>query len=69
MFLNIRWLLERRFICLRRMVVWGSAGLGCLTKLCLVTGYGVLRRKVTGYVVKLLQPSMVRLEEASAREL
>ena len=69
MFLNIRWLLGRRFVCLWRMVAWGSGGLGCLTKLCLVSGYGVLGRKVIGYGIKLLQPSMVRLEEAGALEL
>ena len=52
-FLNIRWLLGRRFVCRWRMVAWGSEGLGYLTKLCLVTGYGVLGRKVTGYGIKL----------------
>ena len=48
---------------------WGSGGLGCLTKLCFVSGCGILGRKVTVYGVKLLQPSMVRLEEAGALEL
>ena len=50
-------------------MVWGSGGLGCLTKLCLVSGNGVLGRKVIGYGVKLLQPSLVRLKEAGALEL
>ena len=50
-------------------MVWGSRGLVCSTKLCLVGGYGILGRKVTGYGIKLLQPSMVRLEEIGALEL
>ena len=69
MFLNIHWLLMRRFVFLWKMVVWGSRGLVCSTKLCLVSGYGILGRKVTGYGIKLLQPSMVRLEEIGALEL
>ena len=46
MLLNILWLLGRRFVSLWRMVVWGSGGLVCLTKLCFVSGYGYLGRKV-----------------------
>ena len=30
-------------------MVWESEGLGCLTKPCLGSGYGVSRRKLTGY--------------------
>ena len=46
MFLNILWLLGRRFVCLWKMVVWGSGRLVFLTKLCFVSGYGYLGRKV-----------------------
>ena len=53
MFLNILWLLGRRFVCHWRKVVWGSKGLFCLTKLCLVSGYGVLGRKLIGYGFRL----------------
>ena len=42
-----------RFVGRLRYVVWGSGGLGCLTKLCLESGYGVLGTKPPIYGIKL----------------
>ena len=53
MFLNVLWLLGRRFVCCWRMVVQGSRGLVFLTKLYMGSEYGVLGRKVTGYGIRL----------------
>ena len=57
-----------RSICLLRVVVWGSKGLGCLTRPYLGSGCGILGKKETDYGVRLYQPIMVRGEEAGALE-
>ena len=57
MFLNILQLLGIRSVCQLSVVVWGSGGLGCLTRHCLGSGCGVLGKKVIDYGIRLQQPA------------
>ena len=53
MFLNSHWLLGRKLYGQWRQVAWGSGRLGCLTKLCLGSGYGNLGMRSHVYGGKL----------------
>lgn len=66
---NICLLIGIRFVGRLRQVVWRSGGTGCLTKLCLESGYGILGTKPPIYDVGLQLPNMERLEGVGAVEL